>query len=124
MIYLLCYEIFQIKFNLRSGSAIYMLQFALSIICQMLLSSASSFSTKLNAEAVDRLCDIPLRPIFNGAKPAHLRKEKVEIADITNHNRTLVCNKENNRRNMKITSSEIKFSSFSPEALVIDELLG
>ena len=60
---------------------------------------------------------------FYCTEPAHQRKEKVEIAEITNHNRTLVRNKENNRRNTKISSSEIWLSRFSPEALVVDEFL-
>ena len=76
------------------------------------------------AEAVDRWCNVPFRPIFNHTKPAYQRKETVEMAEITKHNRTLVHSKENNQRNTKITSSEISFSGFSPEALVFDEFLG
>ena len=101
-----------------------MLQFEQCITCEMPLSSGCSFSTKRNAEAVDRCCNIPLKPIFNSTKPARQRKETVEIADITKHNRTLVRNNENNQRNSKITSSEIRFSGFSPETLGFDEFLG
>ena len=101
-----------------------MLQFERCIPCEMPLSSGSSFSTKRNAKTVDRCCNIPLKPIFNSTKPAHQRKETIEIAEVTKHNRTVVRNKENNQRNTKITSSEIRFSGFSPEALVFDEFLG
>ena len=87
-------------------------------------SSGSPFSAKQNAEAVDRCCNIPLRPIFNRTKPAHQRKETAKIAEITKHNRTTLRNKENLQRNTKITGSEIKFSGFSPEALVFDGFLG
>ena len=41
-----------------------MLQLERCITCEMPLSSGSSFSTKRNAEAVDRCCNIPLKPIF------------------------------------------------------------
>ena len=71
-----------------------------------------------------RPCNIPLKPFFNGIKPAHQRKETVEIAEIIKHSRTLVRNKDNNQRNTNITSSEIRFTGFSPEVLVFDEFLG
>ena len=92
MKYLLCLERFQL--NLSSSLAIYMLHFEWCITCQMPLSSDSSFSTKRNAEAVDRCCNIPRNLIFNSTKPAHQRKETVEIAEIKKHNGTLVRNKK------------------------------
>ena len=77
------YELYH-QFNLSLSSAIYMLQFELFIACHMLLSSGSSFSTKRNAEALDRWCNTTLTPIFISTEADHQGSERVEIAEMQN----------------------------------------